>query len=106
MRKKLLLARSAVLCILVLLSFPAFSQNKIISGKITDSAGRPLFGVSVIPKGSGKGATTDDKGEFHVSVSPQTKSLLFSSIGYATQEVPISGERMSVSLAPRQCQPQ
>jgi iron complex outermembrane receptor protein len=100
MRKKLLLARSAVLCLLVLLSLPAFSQNKIISGKITDSAGRPLFGVSVIPKGSGKGTTTDDKGEFHVSVSPQTKSLLFSSIGYASQELPISGERMSVFLAP------
>ena len=91
MRKKLLLARSAVLCILVLLTLPAFSQNKTISGKITDSAGVPIAGASVIPLGSGTatGTTTDAQGVFHLSVSSSTTTLIVSSIGFTTRRVAI-----------------
>jgi TonB-linked SusC/RagA family outer membrane protein len=99
MRKKLLLARSAVLCILVLLSIPSFSQSKIISGKITDSTGAPIPGASVIPSGSSKGTTTDPSGNFHLTVGPEAKTLVVSSIGYASQRIAITGSEMRISLA-------
>ncbi len=99
MRKKLLLARSAVLCLLVLLSLPAFSQTKIISGKITDSSGAPIEGASVIASGSSTGTTTDAKGNFHLTVSPGAKTLVVSSIGFASQRIAITGGEIRVNLA-------
>ena len=99
MRKKLLLLRATVLCSLVLLSISAFAQEKLISGKITDSSGRPLSGVSVVPKGAGKGAVSDEKGNFHVYVGPGIRALVFSSIGYTTQEAPIGSGVVNITLA-------
>jgi TonB-linked SusC/RagA family outer membrane protein len=99
MRKKRLLARTPVLYLLLLLCLPAFAQNKLITGKVTDSKdGGPIQGVSVISKGSAKGTTTNEKGEFHLSVSPGTKSLVFSSIGFGTREIPIEGSSLVISL--------
>src|SRR5882757_4484699 len=99
MRKKRLLARAKVLLLLLLLCLHTFSQNRLISGKVTDAKdGSPLQGVSVIPVGSARGATTNAKGEFRLSISPATKSLVFSSVGFTTQEVALGGESMTVSL--------
>ena len=99
MRKKRLLVRAGVLCLLVLLGIPAFTQNKLVSGKITDSAGRPLRGVSVIPKGSAKGTTTDENGAFRINVNAGSRTLILSSIGYVTQEVPADGNGLTLVMA-------
>ncbi|MES1160323.1 MAG: carboxypeptidase-like regulatory domain-containing protein, partial [Bacteroidota bacterium] len=99
MRKKRLLARAKALLLLLLLNLYAFSQNRLISGKVTDAKdGNPLQGVSVIPVGSARGTTTNAKGEFQLSVSPATKSLVFSSVGFTTREVTLVGESVTVSL--------
>ncbi|HWK07562.1 MAG TPA: TonB-dependent receptor [Puia sp.] len=98
--KKRLLARMQIL-LLLLVSYSAFAQNKTLSGKVTDSKdGSPLQGVSVIPAGSSRGTTTNARGEFQLSVPPTVKSLVFSSIGFTTREVPIgeSGTAITVSL--------
>lgn len=99
MRKKRLLVRAGVLCLLVLLAIPAFTQNKLVSGKITDSAGRPLRGVSVIPKGSAKGTTTDENGAFRININAGSRTLILSSIGYLTQEIPADGSGLTIVLA-------
>jgi TonB-dependent starch-binding outer membrane protein SusC len=105
MRKKRLFAGTGVLCpvlllcLIALLGIPASAQTKVITGKVTDSRdGSPLRGISVVPSGSQRGTTTDDKGEFHITVAPGTRSLLFSSIGFATREVPVEGAVMTVTL--------
>lgn len=89
-----------VLPSLLLISQVAFSQGKVITGKVTDSKdGSPLGGVSVIGKGSTTGTQTAPDGTFHISVASSVTSLLFSSVGYATQEVSIAGKTdVSVSL--------
>ncbi|HVT86649.1 MAG TPA: SusC/RagA family TonB-linked outer membrane protein [Chitinophagaceae bacterium] len=89
-----------VLPSLLLISQVAFSQGKVITGKVTDSKdGSPLGGVSVIGKGSTTGTQTAPDGTFHITVSSSVTSLLFSSVGYATQEVSIAGKTdVSVSL--------
>src|SRR5450432_3088472 len=106
MRKKRLLARTRVLTLLLLLclpalllSLPALAQNKIISGKVTDSKdGSPIRGVSVIPQGSVRGTVTDEKGEFKISVDAASHTLVLSAVGFTTQLIPISGNTLSFSL--------
>lgn len=86
--------------LLILLSFTnSFAQTKIISGKVTDSKdGSPVTGVSVIPKGSAKGTTTGADGVFHITVSPQATALIFSSVGFGTQEVAIGNGDLRIKL--------
>lgn len=91
MRKKLLLLSGAVLCWLVLLSVSAFAQERVITGRVTDSTGAPISGVTVAPQGVAGGTTTGSDGTFRLAVRPATKLLVISSIGYATQHVPVSG---------------
>jgi TonB-dependent starch-binding outer membrane protein SusC len=99
MRKKLLLLSSAVLCSLVLLSISAVAQDKVVTGKITDSAGAPIAGVTVTPQGATGGTTTGPDGTFHLTVRPATRFLVISSIGYATQRVAITGSPIQVALS-------
>ena len=69
-----------------------FAQ-KNISGTITDAADNsPLFGVNVIEKGTTHGTTSDANGKFTLSVSDPNGKLVFSFVGYSTQEIAISGK--------------
>lgn len=69
-----------------------YAQSKNIEGTVKDNAGIPLPGVSILVKSSKNlGATTDFDGNFSISIpSNQTKILVFSYLGYATQEVNVS----------------
>jgi len=97
--KKRLLAKVQILLLFLLVSFTVFAQNKILSGKVTDAKdGSPLQGVTVIPAGSSRGTTTNAKGEFQLSISPGIKSLVFSSVGFTTREIPLGNDGMMVSL--------
>ena len=63
-----------------------FAQETIsVRGRVTDSQGQPLLGVSVLLDGTAKGASTNEKGFYevrHVSVGQQT--FVFSYLGYQT----------------------
>jgi tonB-dependent siderophore receptor len=81
MRKYLLLWGLLLGCIPTLLAQEAI----IVRGRVTDTQGNPLLGVSVILEGTTKGASTNEKGlyEIHrVPVGEQT--FIFSSMGYQT----------------------
>ena len=67
------------------------SEQKAISGKVTDVQGLPLPGVSVIVKGTTTGTVTNVDGTFTLSVSPDAKILQFSFVGMRSQEVAIDG---------------
>ena len=62
-----------------------------ISGKVTDASGKPLENVTVQVKGGGSGTTTDAQGNFTLSVPDAKATLVFSSIGYVTRELRLSG---------------
>ncbi|WP_209402784.1 TonB-dependent receptor [Pseudozobellia sp. WGM2] len=80
------LMRAFVLINTLLISTLAFSQEKVISGTISDEAGVPLAGVSVILKGTTTGTASDFDGNF--TLSAQTDDVLtFSYIGYKPQEI-------------------
>src|SRR6202035_573240 len=99
MRKQRLLAGTGSLFLLLLVSISSFAQNKNITGKVTDSKdGSPLPGVSIVPKGSGKGTTTAIDGSFHLTVNGNATTLVISSIGFGTKQVPITGSSLDIAL--------
>ncbi len=67
-------------------------QQKTVSGKVTDSSGQPLPGVSVAVKGTTKGVITDADGKYTLANVPVSASLLFSFVGMRSQEVKVEGK--------------
>jgi len=80
--------------LIFLLALSTSAQDRTITGTITNkSNGQPLYGATVTVKGSHTAVTTDDAGNFKIAVPSQSKALVISYIGMATQEVavPASG---------------
>ncbi len=78
---------------------PFALADTVISGRVTSTTGAGLAGVSVGVKGSTTGTSTDNNGNFTLSV-PDNATLVFSSVGFETQEVSVSGQTsFSISLA-------
>ncbi len=67
-----------------------FAQNKTVRGTVSDAQG-PAIGVSVMEKGTQNGVTTDLDGNYVITVKPGA-TLVFSSIGYATQEIAVGSQ--------------
>ncbi|HEY9361726.1 MAG TPA: carboxypeptidase-like regulatory domain-containing protein, partial [Chitinophagaceae bacterium] len=62
-----------------------------VSGQVTSSQGTPLRGVSVTVKGTATGTSTDGRGAYSINVSGNG-TLVFSFIGFITQEVSVSNQ--------------
>jgi hypothetical protein len=70
-----------------------------ISGVVVDERGAPIPGSSVLVKGTTIGTATDLEGRYSLTLPTSAKSLVFSFIGYSTQEVNIQGRsNINVSL--------
>ena len=65
-----------------------------VTGTVTDAAGTPMPGVTVVVKRSGKGVITDADGRYAIPAPNGDAVLVFSFIGYATQEVTIGDQRV------------
>ncbi len=73
----------------------------MVTGTVTDETKQPLPGVNVLEKGTTNGTATDASGRFTLNVDNEESVLVFSFIGYANIEVPVSGKSViNVSLAP------
>ncbi len=69
-----------------------------ISGRVTDGENsEPLPGVNVLAKGTTTGTVTDVDGQYRLTVADEVTTLVFSSIGYVTQEVEVNG-RSTIDL--------
>lgn len=86
-------------CLLCTLS--AWAQDVTqVTGTITDEAGMPVPGASVIEKGTQNGTSTDMDGKFSISVG-NTAVLQVSYIGYTSQEILVNGQTtINISLVP------
>ena len=76
--------------------------QKTITGKVTDAKdGLTIPGVNVVVKGTTTGTTTGSNGEYSLKVAANAQTLIFSFVGYVTQEVAINGKTaIDVQLAP------
>ncbi len=67
-------------------------QEKTITGKVTDTKGQPLPGVTILVKGTTNGTVTNIDGQYTLyNIAPET-ALEFSFVGMKTQEIPIVGK--------------
>lgn len=100
MSRKILL-RALAVCSLLFLSQLSYSQDKVITGRVTDSRdSTPISGATIVAKGTAVGIQTAEDGTFRLSVAPTVTTLVFSSVGFATQEINIDGRNsIQVTLA-------
>jgi TonB-linked SusC/RagA family outer membrane protein len=82
----------SVLLALLLLGVQAFAQTAV-SGRVTDQSGEPLVGVNVLVKGTTNGTMTDYDGNWSLNNLKQGAVLVFSSIGYASEEITVGSQR-------------
>ncbi len=68
-----------------------------VTGKVTDKAGSPLPGVTVLVKGTTTGTITDGSGYYSLSGIPKNATLVFSFVGMKTQEFQVGG-RSSIAV--------
>ncbi|WP_046745111.1 SusC/RagA family TonB-linked outer membrane protein [Kordia zhangzhouensis] len=76
-----------------------FAQQQTVSGIVTDDTGLPLPGATVLVKGTTKGKSTNFDGEYSIQANIG-QTLVFSYVGYATQEVKITSSTVNVQLKP------
>lgn len=74
----------------------AFAQLTV-TGRVKSTSGDPLIGVNVIEKGTTNGTVTDMDGNFSLRVE-KGKTLVFSYIGFLSQENVVRGNRMNITL--------
>jgi TonB-dependent SusC/RagA subfamily outer membrane receptor len=67
------------------------SYQLSITGTVSSQGGEPIPGVNILQKGTTNGTTTDADGKYSIVVPEGDAVLVFSFIGYATQEVTING---------------
>lgn len=92
---------SRVLPLLLAFCFSsAFAQSRV-SGKVLDETGAGLPGVNILVKGTTTGTTTDANGAYAIDIQGANTVLVFSFIGYDTQEVTVGGQStINVNLQP------
>lgn len=90
----------ALTCVLML-ALGATAQQRTVTGKVTDASGTGMPGVNLIVKGTSTGTATDATGSYSIGVPNDQSILVFSFIGYATQEVTV-GNRTSIEVTLQQ----
>lgn len=87
-----------LLSMLMLIPFAMFAQQTVKGVVLEKSSGQPLPGVNIVVKGTSIGTTSDFDGAFNLNIKDKNAILVFSYLGYKTQEVAASGSLMTVSL--------
>lgn len=89
---KLVLLSLGLQCMFISIAWSSETPFINVSGTVTSQAsGETLPGVTVVVKGTNTGAVTDLDGRYNIEVPNSNDILVFSSIGYLTQEVPVNG---------------
>lgn len=79
--------RKVVPVALLLLCTSVFAQAQTVQGTVTDNENQPIPGVNVVVKGEKTHAVTDGSGKYQLQNVNDKATLVFSSIGYITQEL-------------------
>ena len=81
-----------LLCMFVMMSSASFAQTAV-SGRVTSGdEGMAIPGANVLVKGTTTGTITDAEGNYSLDVPDPNGTLVFSFVGYVTQEIPIAGK--------------
>src|SRR5690606_32852376 len=86
------LARATLILMALLLSFSSYSQQITVTGTVTDPAGETIPGVNILEKGTSNGTVSDLDGAYTLNVAGPEAVLVFSFVGFTTQEIPVNGQ--------------
>ncbi|MEL4308205.1 SusC/RagA family TonB-linked outer membrane protein [Joostella sp. CR20] len=75
----------------LLISVVAFAQQTVVTGTVFDSSGMPVPGVNVQLKDAKSGTATDFDGKYEITVNSSETALMFSYVGFLTQEIVVGG---------------
>src|SRR5690242_6717545 len=100
MKKKRLLHFATYTALCLLLNFGAWGQQQAVRGTLRDSAGAPLIGATVTVKGTSTVAVTDANGVFTIN-APTGATLVVTSVGFQSLEIPVTGAEINEVLRPR-----
>jgi TonB-linked SusC/RagA family outer membrane protein len=85
--------------VLFFFSVQLWAQNRTIRGRVTDDKNNGIANASVVRKGTANGTVTKGDGSFTLSVSPSTKAIVVSYIGFDAKEINLTGaDTYNVSL--------
>ena len=87
MRKNLLF-----MALFLILPGLLWAQGITVKGTVSDHSGA-LPGVSILEKGTTNGVATNIDGQYELTVSNGNATLIFSFMGYVTQEIPLNGRK-------------
>ena len=88
-----------IFCCIAFFNTAAVKAQETIKGKVTDSAFKPLTGVSVIVRGTKNGTSTNNLGEFQLNGVAANAVIIISNVGYDTKEIRVTpGKDMSIAL--------
>jgi TonB-dependent starch-binding outer membrane protein SusC len=90
--------RASLIVGMSFMSLIGYAQQKSVSGTVTDEAGQAVPGINIVEKGTSNGTATDSNGKYSLNVSGENSVLIFSFIGYKSQEVTVAG-RSTVDVA-------
>src|SRR5690348_14904191 len=89
------------ICFLLVLLLPvlsAWSQNRTVTGKVTNTTGAAIPGVTVTQKGTSNATQTNEQGAYSLSVSGSPIILSFTSVAHKAEEVNV-GNRAAVDIS-------
>ena len=86
------------MALLLLMPGRSFAQNLRVQGKVLDELGEGLIGAGVVIQGTRTGTITDADGSFVLPSVPSGATLEISCVGYATQEVKVTGPSITVQM--------
>lgn len=102
MRKKL---SGIFLSVFLLFTTVTWAQNRVITGTVTEKGNISMPGVTLIIKGTSIGTTTDQDGKYSIQVPIDATNILFSFVGYETQDIIIANRSViDVELIPSSTQ--
>ncbi|HEY3251884.1 MAG TPA: carboxypeptidase-like regulatory domain-containing protein, partial [Ignavibacteria bacterium] len=74
---------------MLLFSQLSFAQDRVVTGRVTDSTGNGIAGVTVTARGTRTATQTATDGSFRIAVPSSVNALIFTSVGFTTQQIPI-----------------
>ena len=83
-------ARLLVLVMIAVLPTAIMAQGQV-TGTVVDATGEPIIGASVVVKGTTTGTVTDLDGNFTIPGVSRNATLVFSYVGYRTQNIALDG---------------
>ncbi|KGL63474.1 TonB-dependent receptor [Polaribacter sp. Hel1_85] len=85
--------KQSILLLFLLISTISFSQNRV-TGKVTDTYGEPIPGVSIAIKGTTFGISTDFNGNYQIRTTDANTVLVFSFIGFKEQTITVGDKKI------------